>query len=277
MNQETIRVLNVDVYCEYEFHDKPVLILIHGFLASTYSFRAITPELAKHYSIVALDLPGFGQSEKSKSFEYSFKQYREVIVAVMDHFGIGRVHLVGHSMGGQVALSVAKANPERVDKLLLLNSSGYLKRARPWLRYSSYMPFFYRFIYRYFKQKNIDDVMQQVAYRHDIITDEMKDAYTQPMLDINFHKALTRLFRHREGDLLSSELQHITMPALLIWGREDQVVPLKIGERLAEDLPNAELVVLDESGHLVADERPDDVVNHILQFTKSEKTDSTSL
>ncbi|NIK13112.1 alpha/beta fold hydrolase [Alkalibacillus almallahensis] len=276
MKQETIRVLDVDVYCEYEWKNKPVMILIHGFLASTYSFSSITPELSKHYSILALDLPGFGQSEKSVTFEYSFKQYRQLIVAVMDYFDIDRAHLVGHSMGGQVALSVAKASPERVNTLMLLCSSGYLKRAKTWLRYSSYMPFFYRFVYRYFKRKDVRNVMEKVLYRHELITDEMMDTYTKPLLDINFHKSLTRLLRQREGDLSTEELQQISVPTLLIWGREDEIVPLKIGERLTEDLPNSQLEVFDESGHLVADERPNDVIRTINQFIENQQAGATS-
>ncbi|WP_279401659.1 alpha/beta fold hydrolase [Piscibacillus salipiscarius] len=141
LNKETIRVMNVNIYCEYNISEKPPLILIHGYLSSTYTFHRIMSKLSENYSVIAIDLPGFGRSEKSKSFRYSFENYAQLIKEVMDYFHITRVTLVGHSMGGQVSLNVAKFYPEKVSKLILLNSSGYLKRANQLLILSSYLPF----------------------------------------------------------------------------------------------------------------------------------------
>ncbi|GAA0470626.1 alpha/beta hydrolase [Alkalibacillus silvisoli] len=266
--KEKINIMDVDVYCEYSFNGKPPIILIHGFLASTYTFNEILPKLTEHYSVVAIDLPGFGQSEKSTTFNYSFKNYTKLVLAIMDYFDFEDAFFVGHSMGGQIALNVARHSPSRVKKLVLLCSSGYLKKSNRFLRYSSYLPFFHWYAYRYFKKKDVRNVMEEVLYDHSLITDEMIEQYKQPLTDMNFYKALLRLLRHREGDLSQEALMEIDTPVLLIWGKEDEVVPLKKGERLHQDLPNSELVVYEQAGHLITDERPEEVYEQIVRFAK---------
>ena len=125
LTKETIEINHTKIYCEHAINDRPPLFLIHGFLASTYTFNRIIPLLAEDFSIVAFDLPGFGSSEKSTSFNYSFESYSQFVNDLMDYFQLDKVFIAGHSMGGQVALYTAKNFPDRVNKLVLLNSSGY--------------------------------------------------------------------------------------------------------------------------------------------------------
>src|SRR5699024_2474092 len=85
-------------------------------------------------------------------------------------------------------------------------------------------------------------------------TAKQVEAYGKPLKERNFYKALVRLLRYREGDLISEQLREIQTPALLIWGAEDKVVPLSVGKRLAKDLPHAELITYHQTGHLVTEE-----------------------
>ncbi|MCP8615272.1 alpha/beta fold hydrolase [Salirhabdus salicampi] len=267
IQKEYISISNVNVYCEYILNGKPPIVLIHGYLSSTYTFNRLMPLLTEHFSVIAIDLPGFGRSEKSRTFYYSFANYGKLVLECMDYFGIEKAFLAGHSMGGQLVINAAKIAPERVQKLILLCSSGYQKRVNKSLVFSSYLPFFHIYARRYIGQKTIREALEDVLYDHSLITDEMMTEFERPLLQKDFYKSLIRLLRHREGDLPSSELAKIDTQALLIWGEEDKVVPLNIGKRLVRDLPNATLISYPQTGHLITEERPRELFQDIVSFT----------
>ena len=266
LTEEMITIDKTKIYCEHSLNDKPPIILIHGFLASSYSFTKVIPLIAKDFSVLAFDLPGFGKSDKSTSFHYSFKGYSNLVVKIMDHFKMNQAYLAGHSMGGQVSLYTAKNYPERVLKLILLNSSGYMKKPVAKLVTASYLPFFPVFAKRYLKRIGVEKTLQSVLYDDSLINQEMINAYERPLLARDFYKSLTRLVRHREGDLPAEEVRKIKTPALLLWGKQDRITPLKVGKQLAKDLPNATLKVFDETGHLITEERPKEITQEMKEF-----------
>ncbi|WP_053071999.1 alpha/beta fold hydrolase [Ornithinibacillus contaminans] len=266
-----LNIMNTSIYCEHALQkEKPPLFLLHGFVASSYTFNRLKPLLAKNFSVIAIDLPGFGKSEKSTTFTYSFDQYANLVLACFDYFQLKRVAIGGHSMGGQIALYTAKKAPDRVTKLLLFASSGYLPGAKPYLIYSSYLPFFHLLAKRKINAESVVKNLRNVFYDHSLITADQIEEYGKPLQDKNFPKSLIRLLRHREGDLTSKELQTIKTPALLLWGVADKVVPLSIGKRLAADLPHATLISYDKTGHLITEEKPEALYQQILAFLTEE-------
>ncbi|MFS0672226.1 alpha/beta fold hydrolase [Ornithinibacillus sp. 179-J 7C1 HS] len=262
-----LKLLDTNIYCEYVIQDKPTIFLIHGFVASTYTFNRLKPLLAEQYSVIAIDLPGFGKSEKSTIFTYSYENYAKLVLECLNYFDINEAYIAGHSMGGQIALFAAKNSPKRVKKLILFCSSGYLPRAKNYMIYSTYLPFFYVFAKRKINGQSVVRNLKNVFYDHSLITKDQIEEYGRPLHDKNFPKSLVRLLRHREGDLKSEELNTITTPALLVWGKEDKVVPLVIGRKLANDLPNAKLISYEKSGHLITEEKPHQLYSQILSFT----------
>ena len=94
----------------------------------------------------------------------------------------------------------------------------------------------------------------------------MINGYLEPFLQNEIFRALTRMLRHREGDLSPDALQQIRTPCLLIWGEHDRSVPLNIGKRLEKDLNHSRLIVLKETGHAIPEERPHEVFQHIKNF-----------
>lgn len=274
LNQSYIRVANINLYCEYLLNDKPPILLIHGFASSTYTFRRIIPLLQKQFSVIAIDLPGFGKSEKSTSFVYSFQNYAKLMIECIQQFGISNTYIVAHSMGGQIALNMAIIAPEKINKLILLCSSGYLKRAQKLLICSSYLPFFEKFVYYYVGRKDVRDYLKNVFFNQALINDELINEFARPLTEQGFYKALIRLLRHREGDLLPQQLQGIQIPTLLIWGEEDRVVPIQVGQRLVRDLPDAQLITYEKTGHLITEEKPEHVFENILMHTRATKVRS---
>ena len=106
----------------------------------------------------------------------------------------------------------------------------------------------------------------EVTYDKKIIKKEMMEGYLTPLKEKAFYHSFIRFIRHREGDLSSDLLKAIKLPVLLLWGREDQIVPLSIGELFKHDLPNASLMVFDKTGHLLPEERPEEVAEAIHHF-----------
>ncbi|ALC91650.1 hydrolase [Bacillus sp. FJAT-18017] len=267
LNQTYVKVDNINLYCEYDLNDKPLLLLIHGFASSTYTFRRIIPLLQKHYSILAVDLPGFGKSEKPITYIYSFQNYAGLLLECLRKFGFSSTSIVAHSMGGQIALNMALIAPEKINKLILLCSSGYLKPARKPLIYCSYLPFFEKFVHYYVRRKDVKHHLSNVFFDQTLINDELIQEFGKPLAEKGFYQALIRLLRHREGDLLPQQLKEIKVPTLLIWGEEDRVVPVEVGKRLVRDLPDAQLITVEKTGHLITEERPDLVFQNILMHT----------
>ncbi|GAB3800866.1 alpha/beta fold hydrolase [Virgibacillus kimchii] len=269
-HKTTIKLANVNIYCEYKLNGKPPILLIHGLVASVYTFHKMMPLLEKHFSVIAIDLPGFGRSEKSVKFINSYENFAGIIADCIDYFNLKDVYLVGHSMGGQISLYTAKLFPEKVKKLILLNSSGYLRPSNHWIKLLSYAPYFYHFIKRRVKKQGVRSTLEIALSDHSVITEEMIEEYSRPLNEKNFYKSLLRLARYREGDLRSEQVKKITTPALLIYGEEDRVVSLKVAKKLHNDLPNAKLLIHPNTGHLFTDEIPEKLTEQIREFALEE-------
>ncbi len=265
-----ISIQNINIYYEKYEHAEPrrdvALLLIHGFLSSTFSFRRLIPLLRKEYTVISIDLPGFGKSEKALHFTYSYENYGKLILTFIEALGLNKVIIIGHSMGGQIALHIAKQEAEKIEKLILLGSSGYLGKAKRRTIYSSYLPFYSWFLKRWFYKQDVKENLLSVVHDTALIDEESIQGYTEPFKEKNFILSMVRLLRHREGDLTSHELKDIHTPCLLIWGENDETVPLDVGKRLATDLPNAELVVYDKVGHLIPEEKPEELMVEFGRF-----------
>ncbi|KMM38011.1 alpha/beta fold hydrolase [Guptibacillus hwajinpoensis] len=267
-NKEKIK--GIDIHYEYyknaDAVDRPVLTLLHGFLSSSFSYRRLIPLLTKAYTVVAIDLPPFGKSEKSNRFVHSYQNYAEVVVELLEKLSIEQTVMIGHSMGGQVAMRASALNENLVSKNVLLCSSGYLEKAKQSLVYTSYLPFFSVYLKRWLYRKGVKGNLINCVYDPQLIDEEMMDGYIQPFFNESIFRSLVRMIRDREGDLSSDELKQIHTPSLLIWGENDRVVPLKVGKRLSSDLPNAELIVYEKTGHLLPEERPRLIMKDIERF-----------
>ncbi|MBT2575605.1 alpha/beta hydrolase [Bacillus sp. ISL-51] len=257
----------VELYYEhYENPGKQTLVCVHGFLSSAFSFRKLIPMLRKQYEIIAVDLPPFGQSEKSRTFIYTYTNLAKLLIGLLEKLNISKAALIGHSMGGQICLSAALLKPGLFSKVVLLCSSGYLKRSHPSIIFGTHLPCFHLYIKYWLSKEGVLKNLLNVVHDQTLIDQEMIDGYEKPFTDRRIFKAMTRFIRHREGDLQPDELRRIEKPALLIWGEEDRVVPFSVGERLHRDLPDSILYSLKETGHLVPEERPEFVSERILEF-----------
>ncbi|MGE6629880.1 alpha/beta fold hydrolase [Bacillus sp. NPDC077027] len=260
----------LNIYYEhYPNEGKKTLILLHGLFSSTFSYRKLIPLLKKDFDLIAIDLPPFGQSEKSNKFIYSYRNMAKIVIELTDYLKVKRAIIVGHSMGGQIALYATTERPDLFEKAVLLCSSGYLNKSKRSLVYSTYIPYFYLILKRQLLKQGIMKNLTAVVHDHSIIDQEMIDGYLRPFDDDKIFRGLLRFVRHREGDLTSDVLKKVETPVLLIWGEEDRIVPLQIGERLHKDLRYSTLHALKKTGHLIPEENPVFVSDQIGNFSLS--------
>lgn len=269
---KVLHIRGNDIYYERNIHseDAPTLVLLHGFLSSSFCYRTLFPMLSNDFNVISVDFPPFGYSGKSSRFAYSYQNIALTLLAFLDALDIKKCILIGHSMGGQICLYMLKNRPEIADKAVLLCSSGYLPKSRRLLRYASFIPYFPKVVKRWLEKSGIEANLQNVVYNKDLIDDEMREGYLQPFLNDDIFKALARMVRDREGDLSEKDLHGIETKCLLLWGKHDRVVPLNIGKRLHGDLKNSELIVLEDTGHLIPEEKPELVYRYIKDFINEE-------
>ncbi len=263
-------------YQEFGDAANPTLILIHGFTASTYVWKTVAPRLAEeNFHVVAVDLLGFGFSDKPAWFEYSIASQARMIERFMDRSGIGRATLVGSSYGGAVAATVALDYPERVGKLILVSAvindeakqSSILKLTAIRGVGEIVSPFLIdskRFL-KFRMQHTI------APANHHLITDERINAVHRPLKAKNAHHSVLATGRNWDANRIESDAHLINQPTLLIWGEDDHVIPVRNGEKLYDSILNSRLVVLKDCGHVPPEEKPERFVKLVTEFCGDRK------
>jgi len=257
----------VKVHYKVAGEGRPALVLLHGFAASVFSWREVMGPLAGSHTVVAFDRPGFGLTERPLPGQwegpspYSPEAQVDLTLALMDTLGIDRAVLIGNSAGGTVAMLTALTYPERVQALILVDPAIYrggmqLPGVVRWLLGSPQArrlgPLFVRSI------RNWGLEFGRSAW-HDPskITDEIWAGYTRPLQAENWDKGLYEVTLASRSLGLDKRLGELQMPVLVITGDDDQIVPTEQSIRLAGELPNAELVVIPNCGHVPHEECPE--------------------
>jgi len=277
-NSHFVEVDGVTVHYQ-EFGDAahPTLILIHGYTASTYVWQTVAPMLAdENFHVVAVDLLGFGFSEKPAWFEYSIVSQARMIERFMDRIGIGRAILVGSSYGGAVASTVALDYRERVEKLVLVDAvCNDEAKQNVLLRLVSMRgvgeilsPFLIdsrRFL-RLRMRRTIAPV------NHHLITKERIEAVHRPLRAKNAHHSVLASARNWNANRIEDDAYLINQPTLIIWGEDDNVIPVRNGEKLYDSILNSRLVVLKDCGHIPQEEKPERFVELVVGFCRDKKS-----
>lgn len=266
-----------DVYLELGGEGEgPPVVLLHGFGASVFSWRKVAPELAAAgFRVVALDLAGFGYSGRPVDrAAYTPAGQAAVVAEVLERLGpelgTAPVHLVGHSFGGGVALSLAASRPELVRSLVLADTTLPTHSRAPRAGWPLYRPVAYLLLRtvglrRWFVRRALE-----LAFHDDaLVTPELVDAYRERLL----YRGPASAYRSLTGPLprerLAVDLTAIGVPTLVVWGEEDALIPVEAGRRAAGRIPGARFTSLPECGHLPMEECPEALLGAALGFLGS--------
>lgn len=254
---------------------EPVFLLLHGFGASTFSWREVMEPLGQIGRAIAFDRPGFGLTSRPMPGQwtgrnpYSTEAQVDLTVALMDTWGVERAILVGNSAGGTVALLVALAHPERVQALVLVDAAVYTRGGAPtWLRPLLATPQMRRlgpFLLRSFPSQG-ESLLRLAWHDPSRITPEVLEGYRKPLQVENWDRALYELTLATAVPDLAPRLRDVRVPTLVVTGDDDRVVPTAESLRLAQELPGAQLAVLPACGHVPQEECPGPFLEAVERF-----------
>jgi len=250
-------------------HEAPVVVLLHGSNASLHTWEPWVTRLGDDWRVVTLDLPGHGLTGRVPDDNYSMAAFIDTVDAVVDHLGIQTFVLGGNSMGGGVTWHYALENPARVQGMLLVDAVGLWSwREQKGPPRGEGSPVAFRLLGQsWFRgiARNIDPkpLIKQGLRASFFDPAKADDAMVRRYYDLAMRSGsraatLARFegFR-RAADAPEPDLAALTQPALVMWGEHDSLIPVAVGERFAEVLPNARLVVYPDAGHIPMEELPD--------------------
>ncbi len=223
------------------------VVLVHGFASSLDTWGALVPELSKKHRVVALDLKGFGWSDRPEG-DYSPRAQAELVMKLAASRGIDTFMLVGHSFGASVVLAATLAHPEKVTKIALYDAFVYEEQIPTFFHWAKADGLGEALFSLYYKER-ADERMRLAFYDPKFVTEPLVES-VEAQLDrpgtVAAALGTVRAMRYAE---VESQYKKVQVPALLLWGREDTVTTLAYGERLAADLPKSRLVVYPRCGH----------------------------
>ena len=252
---------------------EPTFILLHGFGASLFSWHAVTEPLSKFGTVIAYDRPAFGLTERPLKWEgenpYSPQAQVDLVIGLMDKLNIEKAILIGNSAGGTVSMQVTLQYPERVQALILVDAAVYAGGGAPaWVRpilNTPQMNHLGPLLARQLQAQGTEFI--KTAW-HDPskITPAIFEGYQKPLQIENWDKALWQLTVSSQESGLVERLSEISVPTLVITGDDDRIVPTEQSLRLADEIPNAMLKVIAQSGHLPHEEKPIEFMQAVTEF-----------
>ena len=259
-----IEVKGIKIHYRDQGQGYPI-VLIHGTGASLHTWDAWTEELIKTYRVIRLDLPAYGLTGKDQQKRYSSVDYVNFLDAFLDKLGIEKFHLGGNSLGGLVSWLYASYHDQKVNKLLLLNPSGFPFDSTPMVIKLAKTPILNIFI-RYITPKSfVRKNLKEVYYNDDLITNETIDRYYDlTLFEGNREAFIDRSFIEREN--YTDRLSLIQSPALVLWGENDEWIPVEDSEKFKAHLNNIKIVIMPKTGHIPMEERPKESVAIALDF-----------
>jgi pimeloyl-ACP methyl ester carboxylesterase len=256
-----------------EAGEGPPVLLIHGYADSSYTWhKNIGPLAEAGFRVLAVDLPGLGESEIPQGFDFTPEAMARTVLAFLDQKGLDRVHLVGNSMGGNLSLYLAVNHPERVDRIVPTDPACYLPErhkivtalARNSIAAALIRPLVGPWAYHI--------GLRRTYHNPDKITPQIYAQKTNAFHRPEYPDTLIRLGGAYFGETFettSKRFGEIDAPTLLIWGETDRLVNTKyFAERLHRDLPGSQLVVIENSGHLPHQETPEIFNPRVIDFLK---------
>jgi pimeloyl-ACP methyl ester carboxylesterase len=266
-------VNGVQVHYKIAGSGEPVIILLHGFGASSYSWHKVMAPLAEQGTVIAFDRPAFGLTERPQpgswtgESPYSADFSVKLAIGLMDILGVNQAVLVGHSAGAGIALKTALDYPERVNGLVLVDPALASRPGMPkWLENTPQMKRMGPFLSRALAGKEGDAFLKASWHDFRKFTEADREAYNKPLRVADWDVALWEFTKANTTTDLTARLDEIPLPVLVISGDDDRIIPLEEIERITQALPDARLEVIPACGHVPQEECPELFLNAIESY-----------
>ena len=247
----------------------PALVLIHGSNASLFTWEPWVTRLSGAFRVISIDMPGHGLTGAVPSGDYSEQAMTDVVARVAERLSLTRFAIAGNSMGGGVAARFAEEYPQRVAQLILVDAVGMPVRA------GEHIPLAFRlaripvlnFSLLYVTPRAVVvEGLNDAIVRKAIIDDRMIDSYWDFARMQGTREATLRRFEAPQDNFMETNVGHIGVPTLILWGEEDRLVPVEAGRRYARAIRGSRLVIYPATGHLPQEEVPDKSASDVRNF-----------
>lgn len=250
------------------------IVLLHGTSASLHTWEGWTKALSDQYCVVSMDLPGFGLTGPyvDESTQYSSENYAAFVIEVLNHLKLDRVTLAGNSLGGKVAWRTAALYPERVNRLILVDSVGYPATPKhvpigfKLAKYPMMSPILNRILPRSVVEKSVLSVYADNSK----VNDALVDRYYELTLRKGNRQALSRRLNETDDDSDQAQIKQLDIPTLILWGAKDDLIPVENAALFHRDIRDSQLKIFDNLGHVPHEEDPLATVDVVKQFLISE-------
>lgn len=250
-------------YLESGNGKKRHILFIHGLGSAADRWMKIPDELSSNFHSIAIDLPGFGESDKPANIKYTIDQFRKFIISFQKEISIHNeeISLIGHSLGGYIASEIAIQHKNHVKQLVLIDSSGMLNQPTPILE-------------EYFNaamnpsKDNVRKAFEKMVADPSRIPSQLVDGFIRRINMPNAkHAFKSTLENSAKTQIGLDRLKQInTIPTLILWGAHDKVIPLEHSKFFKETIENSRLEIIDDAGHAPFAEKPNQVCEILKNF-----------
>lgn len=273
-----IEINGVNIHYKEAGSGELTFILLHPFGGSAYSWREVMDDFAKYGKVIAYDRPAFGLTERPmpenwESNPYGIKANIEILRGMLDAFGVEKAILVGNSAGGGVAAAFAMEYPERVAGLILVApglGGGRGPQFPAWglpLMWTPQMRHLGPLMMREY-QESLPRTLEREWFDQNKLTDEIRARHLRVLKIRNWDRAFYELTFAPAYPELRPLLPRLTMPVLIVAGKEDRLIRSWYFEAVAAEMPDAELKFIPECGHVPQEECPEPFMEIILEYLR---------
>jgi len=233
----------------------PNLVLLHGTASSLHTWDGWAQKLATNFKVIRFDLPGFGLTGHNPSNDYSKKMYLNFINQMLQHLGVEKCYMAGNSFGGDLAWNYAIEYADKVEKLILVDASGYPVDPSKVLGFKlATNPITRPLTKRFTPKALVKKSVQQVYGNPNLVSENLVQRYYDLLLMEENRDGLNqRIIQYKSNQ---SDIKKVEQPTLVMWGKKDVLIPFSDAQSFMRDLPNAQLAAFDELGHVPMEEAP---------------------
>lgn len=242
-----------------------VIVLIHGTGASLHTWEDWTQDLIRDYRVIRLDLPAYGLTGQDPQKRYSAKDYVDLLDAFLTELNVDKFNLAGNSLGGLVSWLYASYHPDKIEKLVLLNPSGFPFKETPMVIKLAKTPIINNFIRYVTPRSFIEKNIREVYYDETLIKEATIDRYHDLIQYSGNREAfIDRAYIERED--YTKRLGLVKSTTLILWGENDEWIPVSDALKFESALPNASVIIMPKTGHVPMEEKPKESVSIVKDF-----------
>ena len=250
--------LRVHIRDEGPRDDPEPIVLLHGTSSSLHTWEGWAQALKPHRRVIRFDLPGFGLTGPSPDNVYTIERYNRFIAAVLKQLGVERCLLAGNSFGGYLAWTTSLAHPGLVDRLILVDASGYplAPESLPIGFKIAMIPGLNRLAAHFLPRRLVASSIRNVYGDPGRVTAEIIDRYCAITARQGNRQALIERFRQAPPGAMAHRITEVKVPTLILWGGRDRLIPPEMAHRFQRDIVGSQLVIFDDLGHVPQEEDP---------------------